>query len=336
MGLFDSFKRKHAGFIRTRNVEMEFAYECPQCFREKTMCLEIPLVEDDKHIYTQWAGQSSIPNLTKLPIVSISLDEQKNCVVEDIFDNLGDGKSAPISSERWKEIELVIECPYCGGKAHFVLAVGIIHNTEGGILLQKDRNIPEVHALPIVLLSNVGQGNFNVVTFLNPTLEPTKDTETVELDLESAEDYNKRGADYYLKQQYNLAIADFTRAIELDPSFSGAYHNRGLAFRDDGQYALALLDFNKAIELNPGAIDYFNRGLAYSDTGLYDLSITDFSKAIELDRDFARAYYERSCAYYNKGSYDLSLADLNRVIEISTDDNLTELARQAITNLKDK
>jgi len=336
MGFFDIFKRKQAGFMRTRNMVMEFLYECSQCFREKAMCLEISLVQDDKHIYTQWVGQSSIPDLKKLPVVNISVDEQENYTIEEIQDILGYGKLAPISSERWKEIGLVINCPYCGGENHFVLGVGLIRNTEGAFLVQKDKDKPEVYGLPIVLLSDDRHGNFNVVAFLNPTPEPTKDTEMVELDLESAEDYNKRGADYYLKQQHNLAIANFTKAIELAPSFSSAYHNRGLAFRDDGQYALAILDFNKAIELAPGALDYFNRGLTYSDMGLYDLSIADFSKAVELDRDFARAYYERSCAYYNEGNYDLSLADLNRVVKVSDNQELIQLARQAIKNWRRK
>jgi len=336
MGLFDIFKRKQVSYSRIRKMEMKFMYKCFLCSREEEMFYETPIVEEDKHLYTAWVGQSGSPNLEEIPVIVIRVDEKESYTVEDIFYNLGNGKTLPASSERLDRTGLIIECAHCGGKNHFIIGTALVQGEQGQVLLVKDTETSEAYDLPVVLLSDDRQGNFNVVTFLNPTPEPAKDTEMVELDLESAEDYNKRGVDYYFKQQYNLAIADFNKAIELDPSFSGAYHNRGLAFRDGGQYALAILDFNKAIELNPSTIAYFNRGLAYSDIGLYDLSIADFSKAIELDHNFARAYYERACAYYNKGNYDLDLADLNRVVEISTDDNLTELARQAIRNLKGK
>lgn len=307
---------------------MKIVYECSHCSREIAMFLEIPIVETDKQLYTQWVGQSNRPHLIKLPLVLLRVDQQGNCTVENIIDNLGDGKWTPISNRRRKEIGLLFKCTYCGGERFFVLGVGIICNREDNILLQKDIS---AYTLPIVLLSDDRHGNFSVATFLSPTPEPTDDSGVVGLDLLSAEDYNKRGSDYYSKQQYNLAIADFTRAIELNPSFYDAYCNRGEALRDDGQYALAILDFNKAIELNPSALAYFGRGLTYSLMGLYDLAIPDFSKAIELDHSFAQAYYNRAGAYYNTGNYNSSLADLNRVIWTSTDPNLTQLARQAIT-----
>lgn len=50
MGLFDIFKRKRIGFRRIRNMEMKFLYECPQCSKEKAMCLEIRLKEGDRII----------------------------------------------------------------------------------------------------------------------------------------------------------------------------------------------------------------------------------------------------------------------------------------------
>ena len=327
---------KQPGYRRTRDMEMKFLFECPRCSKEKAICFGIPLVEDDKYVYTQWVGQSSSPYLVKLPAVNMSVNEQGNYIVEDIFENLGGGKSAPISSERLKGMGLVIECLYCGEKEQFVLGVGIIRKTEGGILLQKRLDIPEVLSLPIVLLTYDRKGNLNVVTFLNPTPKLTTDTGMTEFNLKSAEDYNRHGADYYLKQQYKLAIADFTKAIELNPSFSGAFHNRGLAFRDEGQYASAILDFNRAIELSPDRIAYFNRGLAYSAIGLYDLSIADLSKAIELDNKFARAYYERSCCYYNQRKNELSLKDLDKVIEVSDDPKLIQFASEAKCNMESK
>jgi tetratricopeptide (TPR) repeat protein len=79
--------------------------------------------------------------------------------------------------------------------------------------------------------------------------------------------YNNRGnAYYFVKKEYDRAIADYSEAIQLDPKNVVAYNNGGDAYyyvkRD---YDQAITDYDKAIQLDPKyARAYYNRGNAYS------------------------------------------------------------------------
>ena len=60
--------------------------------------------------------------------------------------------------------------------------------------------------------------------------------------------YNNRGNAYSSRKQYDLAIADFSKAAELDPKDFISYINRADAYSDIGQIALAVKDLNLVIE----------------------------------------------------------------------------------------
>ena len=332
MGLFDIFKRKRSGYRQTRDMEMKFLYECPQCSKEEAICWEIPLVEDDKHIYAQLIEQSGIPSpiLVKLPVVTISVDEQGDYTVEEIFDNLGGGKSAPISSERWKEIESVIGCPYCGGETHFILAVCIIGNPEGSILLQKAIDMPKVYGLPIVLLKNDGQGNFSIVTFLNPTFESNKATEMADLELDEGQaEHLLVDEDEIVRERAAEMITESNTAIQNNPNDVEAYYKRAGAYVLEKDYDSAFEDLSRAIELNP---DYTpaitKRGIIYGIKEEFDLAMKDLNRAIELDPSYPPAYLNRGICYYEMRNTDLALNDLNKVLEISSEPVLIKQARQ--------
>ena len=75
--------------------------------------------------------------------------------------------------------------------------------------------------------------------------------------------YNNRGNAKSDLQDYQGAIADYTKAIEINPQLAPAYYNRGLAKYDLKDYQGAIADYSKAIEINPQYADaYYNRGLA--------------------------------------------------------------------------
>jgi len=58
-----------------------------------------------------------------------------------------------------------------------------------------------------------------------------------------------RGSAYADKGQYDLAIADFTKAIEIDPHYIVAYFNRGLSYKAQGEKAKAVADLEEFITL---------------------------------------------------------------------------------------
>jgi len=250
--------------------------------------------------------------------------------VEDFFENLGGGKSAPISGDRLQETELVIECPYCGEKAHFVLGVGIIRNKEGGILLQKDADIPEVYGAPIVLLRDDMRGNFNVVTFLNPIPESHEATQMADFELDEGQAERLLvDEEKIVRERAAEIFAESNAAIQSNPNDVEAYYKRAAAYVLEKDYDSAFKALSKAIELDP---DYTpaitKRGVIYGIKEEFDLAMKDFNRAIGLDPSYPPAYLNRGICYYEMGNTDLALNDLNKVLEISSEPVLIKQARQ--------
>ena len=56
-----------------------------------------------------------------------------------------------------------------------------------------------------------------------------------ELNQEHADTYYYRGIAHSKNGEYDLAIADYTKAIELKPDYADVYYNRGLAWLSLGE-----------------------------------------------------------------------------------------------------
>ncbi len=68
--------------------------------------------------------------------------------------------------------------------------------------------------------------------------------------------YNNRAWDYYNMQQFDKAIADFTKAISIDSKFDSAYYGRGQTWFQKGDLERAMFDAKEALRLSPGVKKY--------------------------------------------------------------------------------
>lgn len=132
-----------------------------------------------------------------------------------------------------------------------------------------------------------------------------------------AQKLRNSGIEHTANQEYDLAIADFTKAIELDPKYADAYNRRGALYGNKKDNDKAIADFTNAIELAP-KLDtaYLNRGSLYLIKKDYESAIDDFTKVIELDPDSYINYSIRSVAYGKMGRNDLANADLQKAKEL--------------------
>ena len=107
---------------------------------------------------------------------------------------------------------------------------------------------------------------------------------------------------YYALQQYEAALADYSRAIELDPKYTQAYTNRGTTYDALQQYEVALADYGRAIELDSNfAQAYYNRGNTYKALQQFEAALVDYKRAIKLDPSFAQAYVNIGVLLGNQG-----------------------------------
>ena len=328
MGFLDMFRRKQSGPGPTRNVQLRFLFECSRCCREKAMCFEIPLVDDQKGIYMRSAkGQSTSSSVVKLPAVLVKVDKQGNYFVEQVFDVSNSGGSVRLSEERWKDLELPIVCPYCAEKTQFVLGTCLVVNEEDGVLMQRE-GLQDVYGPPIGLLRVEEKGNCSVVAFLNPESDSGRTADMPGLEPGEAESPATDG-DETTGESDAETIAQCGAAIQEDPRNVDAYHRRAMAHLSQQNYTYAFEDLNRAIQLDPKhAPALLGRAAVHYINGRDSLAVKDLNRAIELDSNDLRAHVNRGICYYNMDRPDLALKDLSRVLEESSDPVLTEQARE--------
>jgi Tfp pilus assembly protein PilF len=138
-----------------------------------------------------------------------------------------------------------------------------------------------------------------IVVTPTPTPRPTPTKTPRPTPTPNASSYYDKGEEYYVAENWVMAVGEFTNSIQVNPNNSDAYWYRGLSYYNLGQYQNSINDYTKAIQLDPDdAILYNNRGNVYHDFKKYDLAISDFGHSISLDPEYAHAYYGRGYAHH--------------------------------------
>ena len=68
---------------------------------------------------------------------------------------------------------------------------------------------------------------------------------------QTADELNSRGIKLAKKGKIDKAFLIFDKAIKLYPDSPGPYSNRGNIYRIREEYELAINDYSKSLELNP-------------------------------------------------------------------------------------
>ncbi len=133
----------------------------------------------------------------------------------------------------------------------------------------------------------------------------------------TARDWFEQGTRQYDNQDYEQAIASYTRVIELRPDFADAYLNRGVIYSLSGRHEQAIADANKAVALAPqSAPSYGVRGSIYEAAGRYNLAFADYNTALGLEPTFYQLFYKRGQLYQLRSQYDAAIADYTRGIAV--------------------
>ena len=101
-----------------------------------------------------------------------------------------------------------------------------------------------------------------------------------------------------LKQEYDLALADYGEAAKIDKKYADAFYNRCVIFNLKKEYDFAIADCSQAIKLGPSPN-------ATAATG---------GEHLGNERTISDYYSERGFAYFKKDDYVHALADLDNAL----------------------
>ena len=145
---------------------------------------------------------------------------------------------------------------------------------------------------------------------------------------ELARQYLYRGVERRLKQDFDLALADFGDAARIDKKYADAFYNRCAIYNFKGDYDRAIAECSQAVKLGPSAnataasggeklgnertiSDYYSeRGFAYLKKDDYLHAMLDLDNAVRLNPSNGRALKSRGLVYQAKGDTARGDADL--------------------------
>lgn len=113
---------------------------------------------------------------------------------------------------------------------------------------------------------------------------------------DDAQLYYNLGLAYYMKNDFEQALKDFTNCIELDSLYEPAYGQRGVSLCRLERTGESFSDFFTAIRLAPEkGLNYYNMGIAYLQAGLTEDACRNLYKSMELGYSGASDIINQYC-----------------------------------------
>ena len=213
--------------------------------------------------------------------------------------------------------------------------------------------------LPSLQKKQLGIGILSIVVLINSVLAYNRNkiwendellwTDVISKSPNKVRPYNSRGSYYWLNEQNEEAIKDYSKAIALHPDYLEAYFNRAQVYYKQKRWAeaindykelirldsnnvdwyltqanmyqtlknsaAALIDYNKILQLDPkNSATYYNRGVLYQDMQQNDNAIADYTNAIKYKSDYVEAYINRGNIYSSLQQYENAINDFNKAI----------------------
>ncbi len=112
-----------------------------------------------------------------------------------------------------------------------------------------------------------------------------------------AELYTNRGQEFYLANDNDRALADFSRGIAADPSYPLLFGNRGNVYHRKNALPEALADYSEAIRLDPQfTAAYTSRGRIHRKMGDEQSARRDFETALSLPQKYGNGPWAHDTA----------------------------------------
>ncbi len=116
----------------------------------------------------------------------------------------------------------------------------------------------------IIQAEKVLSHNKNINPNINTDVTNVNKLITEALQIQSAENINKKGEELYNRKDSEGAIASFSKALEIEPNYILAHNNLGVQYWKNGEVSKALKHFKKALQ-----IDSNNRDIILNCAGIF-------------------------------------------------------------------
>jgi tetratricopeptide (TPR) repeat protein len=133
--------------------------------------------------------------------------------------------------------------------------------------------------------------------------------------------HNLLGNNYFVQEDYEEAIEEFTKATKINPSFSQPYNQMGYSYRFLDDYTQAEKAFQKYIELIPDDPNpYDSYAELLMKMGKYDKSIETYRKALEQDPHFVPSHVGIASNLNFEGKYEEARSQLQKLYDTARND----------------
>ena len=141
------------------------------------------------------------------------------------------------------------------------------------------------------------------------------------LQAQTARQYLRAGEDFTKANNYQDAIAQFTKAIELDPDFDRAYVSRAQAYSWIGEHQKAAEDYDRALVFDEKDEElYYFSGREWHLHGNNQFALTKLTTAINMKKNFEEAYKVRQAVYMEMEEYEKALEDCLVCLKLNDDE----------------
>ena len=317
-------------------------------------------------------GDSKGAEEDELKLLKMQIDKQNNALAgkkEDVADNKDDGKTRKKSDKNMNNYRKIViaddseDTPYYKNdyrgrvqdrniiiklEPMYVLTYyekqnevkGLVHYYKDIDALNNSKAFPKaLHITNMEAPLTEEQVHFHFALIDSHTSDIVSDEK-------DAKKWFARGLDFYLVQDFDSSIEDFTKSLLQDDTFFPAYFmravvrckqleykkaeaaadNNTLVLSSDSEqkpeitamdYDLVRKDLDHVISLVPDFVyAYYNRGNVLSMLKDYRAAIVDYDKAIELNPNFGEAYFNRGLTHIFLGNNKQGISDLSKAGEL--------------------
>lgn len=125
----------------------------------------------------------------------------------------------------------------------------------------------------------------------------------------------------YKSNNFEGAVASFSKAIAQDPLYIKARFNRAKSLIKLKEFKKALGDLNACIKDDPSNIQYWKyNGYCNMQVKNYPAAINSYNKALDLDKSLLDIRTNRAIAFMNEGKHKNALEDLKLISLQKPDD----------------